>query len=251
MFPLTDEDKKARTLCGLPIPIENVQIYPLTVKDVVLVGEQYYQYQLGLLTMLKKIVEIRSNLTDDDLEEIDDFALIFYITSTYPMFKDEIKSAMEFFLKGAYIVEINNVDYSICIYDSSDSTQLVGKLKEQEYNEFIAIIRHQNYLDKKDDDERPADDAARELMEQRRRAREMVAKAKGQKGENLSLADYLSIASGKSLKNNHHFLETTIYSFYNYLERLMVIENYEVSLQQILAGADSKRIKLEHWAKKL
>ena len=36
-------------------------------------------------------------------------------------------------------------------------------------------------------------------------------------------------------------LNVTVYSFYNYLERLMIIENYDdVTLRQILAGVDLK-----------
>jgi len=250
MLPLTNEDKKARSLCGLPIPVGGVDVHPLKVKDVVLVGEDYYQYQLSLVTMFKKVIQIRSNLEDSDFAQINDFVLLFYIVTMHPSIKDEVQLAIEFFLSDGYKADINVDQLTIDIYNADD--QLLAQFNEEQYLEFIEIIKHQNYLDKQDDDDiRPADDAARELMEQRKRAREMIAKAKGHKGEKLSLADYLSIASGKSLRNNTHFLDITIYSFYNYLERLMLIENYDVSLKQILAGADAKKIKIDHWAKKL
>lgn len=252
MLLLTKDDKKARNLCGLPIPIDEVNIYPLKVKEVILIGENLYHYYLTIVTMIKKVMEIQSNLTMEELEEIDEFALLFYLTEKNFPFIQDVKKAMEFFLRPNKEIVFDVKEEKILIYDTSSERKLIGFFVKETYDEFIDVLKHQNHVQQDDkEDERPADEATRELLEQRRKAREAVAKAKGDLGEKLSLADYISIINAKSLNINSDFLEATIYNFYDYLERLMLIDNYEVTLKQILAGVDPKKVKLKHWATKL
>lgn len=252
MSVLTKDDKKARTLCGLPIPVGGVDVHPLKVREVILTGEFLYHYYLTLVTMVKKVMEIQSNLTVEELAEIDEFALLFYLETKQYSFIQDIKYAMEFFLSPDRKIEFDIENFKILIYqDSLEEKKLVGSFVKETYDEFIDVLKHQNHVQQDEEDEKPADEATKELLEQRKKAREAVAKAKGEKGDKLSLADYISIINAKSLNVNTNFLEATIYSFYDYLERLMLIDNYEVTLKQILAGVDPKKVKLKHWATKL
>lgn len=253
MLPLTNEDKKARSLCGLPIPVAGIDIHPLKLVDVLTIGENLYHYYLTTIVMLKKMMEIQSNLTAEELVEIDEFALLLYLAQHHPSFIQEIKRAIEYFLKPNRQIIFDVEKAKIFVYEIEEGERiLVGYFDKNSYDEFIGVIKHQNHVGVDEtEDERPADEATRILLEQRKKAREAVAKAKGEQGEKLSLADYISIINAKSLNVKADFLNVTVYSFYNYLERLMIIENYDVTLRQILAGVDPKKVKLKHWATKL
>ena len=252
MLPLTNEDKKARSLCGLSIPVNGVDIYPITIKDVLLVGEDLYQYYLAIVVMFKKILVNRTNLTNEEVMDVKDLDLILYVSANYDSLKKEIEEAITFFLSLNCFAEINLGEAKISIYSVDNKEKAIGEFDVSSYEDFISAIKHQNYLNKdEEEDEKPADEATRKLLEQRQQTRKMVAKAKGDEGELLSLADYISIVNGKTQKVDSNFLNVTVYSFYNYLERLMLIENYESAFRQILAGADPKKIKFKNWATKI
>lgn len=253
MLQLTNADKRIKSLCGLPIAMDNFQIFPLKIRDVVNIGESVYNYYLSLVTMIKKVLKSeRSFFNIEGLENLTDFQIIYTLSSIQPQFKVELEKAIEFFLNSNYSVSFYQPTMSFLI---KEEEEIIYLLNEKNYQDFIENIKLQNYLiqlEKEKDN--PADEETKRLLEKRKKTREMIkeVKRKNHSNEPLTLADYISIIASKTnVITIPNILDMTVYAFYDFLERLALLDNYEVSLKQILAGADPKKVEIKHWLSKL
>ena len=71
---------------------------------------------------------------------------------------------------------------------------------------------------------------------------------KYKKQQNSELIFLVNAVASKSQNLNIlNIWELTLYQFKNQLDQLIRNENYDINIQSILAGADSKKIKLVHW----
>jgi hypothetical protein len=251
MLPLTDSDKRARCLCGMPLQLKEILIYPIKVKQVVEIGEQQYMYYLSLITNFKKLFETIVDEKDNkdkiqELRKAEDFDFLIIILSFNDDFKDLFCEAVSFFLEGRKI-EFNKENGEFII----EGYKLV--IKEKEYKELINIIKMQNYLLKKpEEEEKPSNKKARELLEKKAKVKAKLEKAKAKSGQMLNFVDYISVVNSKSLNMNiDKCLGMTVYAFFDYLERLALIDSYDTGIKQIMAGAKPNEVQLKHWLSKL
>lgn len=255
MLHLTDSDKKVRCLCGLPIFINQIPIYPITVRQVIEAGEIKYNTSLMSIIALHKTLELISEdqVDLDKLSELTPFELLLILSTIHPDFCVQISDSISFFLNDDYDVKFNTTDEC---FDITHEDQIIGQLNKDNYEEFISVIKLQNYQQKEDEQAEQLakmSDKQKELWKKRERDRAMVRKLKGEKdGSNLTYEDYISILLSKSSEMNvEKCLNATLYFMFNYLERLALIDQYEVGIQQLMAGAKPEQVKLTHWLSSL
>ena len=93
-------------------------------------------------------------------------------------------------------------------------------------------------------------DKARKLMEKIKKNQERVRKLKERKGTGSSEL-YELIGATCSYSPSYNLLnvwDLTYYQFFDHYYRLTISDNYRFSMQSLLAGADPKKMKIEHWS---
>jgi hypothetical protein len=91
---------------------------------------------------------------------------------------------------------------------------------------------------------------ARLMMEKLKKAREAVKKAKSS-GEHLTLADLISILSSNSNLDIKKIFKLDMYRFQNQFSRMSMLTEYNVNIQQLLAGAKAEEIEFKHYISKI
>lgn len=145
------------------------------------------------------------------------------------------------------------VDNTISFSNAMDSLFI----KEEEYSfkeieEISKIILLQNkFVSKNDDNFKPLNDRAKKLREKILARKKKLSELKQDESNNIEFLDLISIlcsnANGISLFN---VFELNLFQFNDQFNRMKMIDDYEVSIQALLHGADSKNIKIKHWISK-
>lgn len=241
---LTDNDKEIKTLSGLPLYIDQIPIYPIKIRDIAEQGEHKYNLSLMFTVSLREAFKhIAEDIDIKKFEKLTDFELILILSTIYEDFCEQIIDAINFFIKVDKI-QLNKSQECFDLYNQEDK---IGVFNNSNYDDFINIIKIQNYIKKEEEEYAPANKKAAEMIKRKKELQKKMAKAKGQK-EILSFADYISILMAKSHEMDvNKCLDMTLYAFFNYLERLTVIDNYEIGIQQLLAGAKPNQVNLKHW----
>lgn len=249
MSLLINEDDKARCLCGLPLFIDDVQITPITIKDIIELGENKYNAYLTMLIMPTKIFRGLLKDTDTDIEkelsEIDDFDLLALFCSSYPALEKDILESFSFFIKKK--VEYDKTERHFKIVEDDI------KIDRNFYNKFVDLVKLQTYMFKEEDiDQKNLSKKAKEMIEQRKKSKEQIKKLKNKNVEPLKIEDYISIIISKSHEIDvQKCLNMTVYNFFNYIERQALIDNYDIGIKQIFAGTSPEKVNLKHWLSKL
>ena len=95
---------------------------------------------------------------------------------------------------------------------------------------------------------------AKMLLAKRRRLREKVKRLKGNAGEEneLTMQDLISIfAEAAHMTPEYVYKNYDVYQFNNQFNRLKIMEDYQVNIKALLAGAKSEDIELKHWLTKI
>jgi len=246
MFQLTDSDKKARCLCGFPLHINELAIYPISVRQVIEVGEtQYNSYIMLLLKpniLFENFLKDVKNIDSEDIEKITKLEILLLFCSLYPQFIDNIAKAFNFFT-GKDIV-FNQEGY----FEIKD---MDIKVDEEFYNQFVHIIELQTYMFKQEE-EKVLSKKAKEILDQKKKSQEKIDRLKNKDNSPLTITDYISIVSAKSYEMDmQKCLDMTIYALFDYVERHALFDNYDIGVKQLLAGAKADQVNLKHWLSKL
>ena len=245
MLPLTNGDKRLKCLCGLPFDFYGINIFPITVKEIINIGESKYYFYLMTLTHFKETISaiIEDGIDIEKIEKMDDFDIIIVFSAISPFLVEHIIESLEFFIKNDYIVSFNSNKQGFDIINQEK--EIIEFIDKEKFDEFLSIIKFQNYMLK--DEKTFKSKKARELMKQKEESQKKLQKLKG-KGEAITLADYISIVNAKTFNLIvNDVLNMTIYSLFDLLHRIMLIDNYEIGIQQLLAGAEASKVELKHW----
>lgn len=249
------EDLKYRLFGGVPILAEGYgKIKPLTVKEVIEFGYTEYMICLNLLNLEK---EDLLNIDKEDtgmLEALKDItALEVLITLGGNELEEKLCEALALFLNGEAILD--KEELSIIIKFDEENYAIVNR---DNYDSIREVIKWQNYINHFTDNSKgsftPADEKARKLKEKmdalKKRTEELKRKRDGEEDDsNIDFYDILSaIASKSNSINEINILDLTIYQVYSKFKRLELIDQYDISIKSMLAGAQN--IKLNHWSNK-
>lgn len=245
-----------RYLAGLQIPFQNVgEIYPLTLKEIAEIGEMNYHKYLNVLTF--NIEDIKAS--DEEEGKVADFtpfeillANIFFADEEL-RFEETVADALMLFFREKPTFDKRGFFY-------------FGKLSEgrtidqDNFDELRKVIMEQNCLlteKEKEDIYNPANERARKIAEKLNKARKKIAELKKKQSEegnspSLTLFDLISIlASNGNNLNISNIWELTMYQFNNQFNRMKMLDEYEINVQALLHGADSSKIELKHYMRKI
>lgn len=126
-------------------------------------------------------------------------------------------------------------------------------LSENNFNDFRLILKERNCLSDSDeaDYDNPANDMAKKLLEKRKKLRNKVKRLKHTDSE-INLADLISIfAEANHMPLQDVYNRYDMYQFNNQFNRLKIMEDYQVNIKALLAGAKSEDIDFQHWLSKI
>ena len=242
-----------KLLKGSPIYVDKIAIYPITIGEITDdLGIDEYNLYLSLISISKEQYEITN-------EEITNFDIVCQICFTDNKLNDgrELKTVYLEALKQFLHKEVNFVvddKYAYLIVNNIDEDDYYF-ISNSNYDQIIEIIKYQNCLINicEEDQNNPADEKTKQLLEKQKRARELLAKAKKQgDGEILTLADLVSIliSNGNGI-TPFNVWDMNFYMFNNQFNRMKMLDEYNINVRSLLAGAKAEDINLKHWMSKV
>lgn len=246
---MQDIDLKLKLFTGGAINATGYgDIIPLTVREIVDKGYSEYMKCLNIMTLETK------DFIDDPPEEVHILELLMIYGGQE--IESAFEEAMALFLRGDILFD--KEDCRVFVKLNDEEINIVSK---ENYHEIQDVIKWQNYIknfdEKKLDNFDPADEETRKLKEQMdaiARKRDELKKKQGQSSDededsDIDFYDILSAISSKSYGVNElNVPELTVYQVYRKFKRMEIIDQYDISIKSILAGA--KDVRLTHWSSK-
>jgi hypothetical protein len=233
-----DNIDKLKLISGMPICIDNIPVPPLKVKDIAEYGE--INYYLALRTICFYLDEI---LNIDEIKQqykdICEFDLICSMCTNSEQL-DIVNKSFSFLLK-TQIVFVKEY----CVFASDE--YIIDKNKFQKIIPIVRLLN--NYTKTEKESYNPANQRAKELLEQIKKNRQNSPQPK-------AIVDLSSIISGVAWKSGVGFdyvLNLTIYQLYDAYKRLELVDNINHTLTGVYAGTiDQKKIDMKTlmWVKK-
>lgn len=229
---INEQDLKLKLILGLPIEINKIKIHSVKVKDIADFG--YLRYNQALKIISADSFEIKRIL--DSKENISPFE--FVVISV--MSDVQIRILIEGFLSLVLSDKTEFSEEKLCFN--------VGKheLNKDNFDEIASIICKRNGIFKSEKDlGKPSNEKARKILEKRNLARSKLKKS----GENgFDLADLISFLS--VYFDTYKLLNLDIYQLTDRFTRIIKKENYDISVNSLIHGANKSDLDLKHWSEK-
>lgn len=230
---------KLKLISGLPISVKGIgNIYPLTIKEIALIGEQKYNLIVGMLTSsLDDVTENASDLVEQGIIFFD--FLVFTCTQDY-----RILTQVEHILSSLLRKKVNLSDNGVAFIIGAESENT--SINRDNYDSFARVVRMQNCLDEKKPKKPARKNSKVEMLKQKRaKGRKLLQEARG---ENFCMADIIS-ALGVFYGDLSRPLNMTIYQINDQYNKFVQKEQYEQQFDMYTAGADAKKLDLNtHWS---
>lgn len=231
-----DESVKLKLLAGLPFNIDNICILkPLTLLEIASVG--YDKYNLYLSNLVADVSDFK--IPNIDLTQYSYWDIL--ISNMYHAdeeYSNMILNAMKLFLKEDIFFA-----RCTCLFYIRNNKQY--KIIDKNIFELIRNnLKIQNCVDKNDNEEfKPANSKAEEIRQKILKGRQKINGS-----NNISFEDLVSTlaANGNGL-NISNIWNLTIYQFNNQFARMQMIEDYDINIRQLLAGAKKEDVQLKHY----
>jgi len=235
------EDLELLLLFGEEIDIGICKLYPLKLKEIVKLGYSKYNYYISLILIDKSILQNENT----DLNDIDNFEVIYGLCNYDEQFKDNYFNMLELFSK-----ETINLSDGFFYFGDLKENRIINK---DNFDEIIKIIKRINFVkeQKKEEDYNPGNEEARKFIEEIKKKKELYAKL-NKNSNSVTLYSISSSIAWKSHIGINSIRELTVYQLYDAYYRLGLIDNYDKTMHGIYAGTiDGKKIKLEEidWSK--
>lgn len=239
-----------KLLRAVPVKLDKTLIYIPTLNEIFDFG--LLDYMECLQSIIIDLSEIEFKQVEGNETQLSDFEIFLLLVFTNASFKNTFFKAMQLFTKDTFVLE-QGVIVSLKQESTEDGkasfvfNQFVDEKFWTELRKILTLAhwqkepKHYQYMSPK----------AREMMEKLRKNKEEVQRIKAKKGGSDSLELYElvgSVCSHSSSYNLFNVWDLTYYQFFDHYYRLNVNDSYHFSLQSILAGADPKKVKVEHWA---
>lgn len=256
-------DLEHKLLKGSILYLDDIPTYKVTLGEMADNGFATMQRVISILTMDDTKA---SDLFSADIENPSAFLFIYYsILQEYKRNKDELVKEKDadnllsftipkflslFFKKPVQF----NEKYGFVIGNDQDDIHV---LNDRNYDKFRTILKERNCLvdlDKIDEEENPANEMVRKLLEKQKMLREKVRKAKQKQNDDdgLTMADLISIfAEAEHMPLQDVYDKYDVYQFNNQFNRLKIMDDFHVNIQALLAGAKKEDVKLQHWLSKI
>ncbi|MFF2093517.1 hypothetical protein [Paenibacillus sp. NPDC058174] len=226
-------------LSGLPVHINEIPIYPLSLKEIAGLGEPLFNIYLGCLLINDNHIPELKKLNIDVFDYLCVLSTLKYEDGLI------FKSALELVTKCK--IEVQIIDDKVHMLLDEKFI-----LDRKTFSLIQLVIREQYFLSDSTPNHKfnPANDKARELKEKLDKIKNKLSK--DNKDNQINLNDIISIVA--SYTPNLNILDVwnlTVYQLYHLYIRLIMKDTYESEFQQLLQGADPKKLTLKHWIAKV
>lgn len=247
---MTDIDLKLKLFIGDEVFADEYgYIKPLTFREIVKFGYTNYMQCLNILCV--EVKDFIKDVDDKELEGIDVFNILLSLGGEE--IEAQLESALSLFLGGEAIVDKENL--AVIVEKDGEFKAITN----ENFDNIREVIKWQNYVNHFDDKSssfNPSNEKARKLkekMEKLKQQRDAIKKKReGNDDEenDIDLYDIVEAMSSKAYSVNElNIMDLTIYQIYSKFKRLETIDQYNINIKSILAGATD--VKLKHWSSKL
>jgi len=232
-----------------PIKVENILISLPTLNEIFDLGlDKYLEYLQSI------IIDISDLNLDTEIfagEEFSDYQIFIMLLLTSKDFQNTFFEAMQLFTNDTFVFEQEHIVglRKTVTEEGEVSFEFNQILTEEFWLEMrkVLSLAHMQEEPKRYD---YANAKAKAIMEKLRKNKEEVQRIKAKRGQSESLEVYEligSVCTHSKAYNLFNVWNLTYYQFFDHYYRLNINDNYHFSLQSILAGADPKKVKVEHW----
>lgn len=229
---ISKQDLKLKLILGLPIETHKIKIHSVKVREIAEFGYLRYNQALKIISAdsfeIKKIINTQENVSSFE------FINISVMSST------EIRILIEDLFTLIFKEKTEFSKENLCFN--------VGKheLNEDNFEKIVNIICKRNGTTKNEKDlGKPSNEKARKILERRNLARSKLKKS----GENgFDLADLISFLS--IYFDTSTLLNLDIYQLTDRFMRIIKKENYDISVNSLIHGANKSDLDLKHWSEK-
>jgi hypothetical protein len=244
------EDIKQKSFLGYPTLFKDETgdiclIQPLTIGDKIRLGPQYNIY-LSLLTISNE--DIEDLLKDKIGEEADNLSTV--TPFEYLMLSAEFNDTFFMDLKKAFGTFIRDEVFIIPKAQEIRIGEISQgrKITKENFDDFQKIIRLQNHLDMPEEIPENENPMHKKFRLRRKELKKAKAKQNSQSEDAPTFSDLVSSMCAMQIGVTwNNISKMPIYTFYDLLSRSQSKEKYQMDTQALLAGADSKKIKLKYW----
>ena len=230
---------------GSPIEIEGMgMLHQFTIGELESIGEKKYENWLQMLSIETDVLKNLLNIDEGQEFTTFDFIIANCLMGDGSFLEDTIEALSFIFKKEVVFIE----EKACFVIGDRDDNNIISK---ENYELFRMILRLTNSIDKKEDVvENPSNAKAAEILKKRKEARKKLKEAKANQGNSdpLTWGDLVSIlcanGNGITLENVWNM---SVYSFNKQFVRMQMLEEYDISIRSLLAGAKKEDIELKHW----
>lgn len=238
---INEAEIKLSALAGLPTTLSGVTIQPVVLREIARIGYDSYQQYLSI-TALQKEHLIEPQFVGSVPEHIAVYDVIEMFGTTHPVYS-------LFYKALKFLIGTDNIYYDNGLF--IDDVQVDIYM----YQQLIHIIQIQNCVpQEKNDTFAPASERVRMLQQKMQANRQKIRRLKNDQLENQDTPTFFDLVSSLcSHANGIHIFnvfDLNIFQFNDQFYRMRLVSDYELNIQALLHGADSKHIKLKHWISK-
>lgn len=233
---------------GIPIEISDTcTIYFPTLREIANIGAKNFYSYLNLLTLDKEDVDEFFSQQGLENNEISPFQFTLMNAHNDSMYLNNLKRAFDFFLheKEIYILVENE---AIVLGDLKENRII----NSEKFDAICSVLRASHNVGQRTNEQKmdnPSNAKAAEIIKKIKEGRKLKEKTKNSELSFLDLVASLA-AKGNGI-NPFNVWDLTYYAFNDQFKRMQAIEDYEQAIRSIQAGADPKKIKVEHWIKSI
>ncbi len=234
------DEIKLRAIAHTPTTILNLSILPVTIQEIIEIGYEQYNQYLSVLNL--KTEQLVSEFSIPNLPEHIQFYDIILKLYHGEQISAVFLDCLKFFLKTKEIV------YKDALY--INNLQVTAEV----FNYIVKIIFIQNGVENDSLSFNPKNQRAkkiREKMLENQRKIQELKKNSGSENEALSFIDLISIlcsnANGITFFN---VFKLNMFQFNDQFNRMKLLNDYQISVQSLLHGADPKKVEIKHWISK-
>lgn len=222
---------QGRLLAGLPLVVDSITVYSPKLIQIANIGYPIYNINLGVC--------INDGLPPHCMEYENKFDNVLQYDGEYLTY---FLWGLEFFTSKTFVKQ------NECFIVEDESL----RLDRNNFDGLVYLLKLANCVD-------PEKDRVKGMRN--KDLDEKIAKAKRELNERLGrspddnkieLIDLISVLASKH--NNLNIMniwDLNYFQFNNQFNRMQLVENYDLGIRQLLAGADKDKVKLEHYIKKI
>lgn len=241
VMKINEADIKLSALAGLPTTLSGVTIHPVVLREIARIGYESYQQYLSI-TALQKEHLLEPQFAGNVPAHIAVYDVI-------EMFGDAHPVHSLFYTALRFLIGTDNICYKNGLFIDDVLIDI------DMYQQLMQIIQIQNCVPQETKTTfAPATERVRMLQQKMQANRQKIRRLKNEQLENQDTPTFYDLVSSLcSHANGIHIFnvfDLNIFQFNDQFYRMKLVSDYELNIQALLHGADSKHIKLKHWISK-